>query len=392
MSSTRTACDPHDFSVVGGGPLDEVYRLTRLGGTTVELAGRRAIVVALVAWLPLLLLSMAEGRLWAGARPPFALDVDAHVRLLIALPLLILAEITVHDHLRKAVRMFIERDLVPPEARAGFDAAIDDVLRLRNSGTAELILLLFVYLVGVTVIWRGVVALDVETWYRHADGRFTLAGWWYFLVSLPMFQFLLFRWYYRLILWAWFLWRVAREPLNLTATHPDHCAGMGFLGLSMYGLVPLLFAHGVLFAGVAATGILFEGRHLTDYLPALLVAMAVVILVALAPMLVFVPVLFHTKHAGYDDYGTLGQSAAYEFDLKRARSASQGGVLWGEVDIRALSHLTNVHRTISGMRLFVVKRSTMLVLAAATALPLLPLGFTVYSPGEVARLLWGIVF
>lgn len=392
MTSTATASEPHDFSVVGGGPLDEVYRLTRLGGTTVELAGRRAVVVALVAWLPLLLLSMAEGRLWSGARPPFLLDVDVYARLLIALPLLILAEITVHDHVRKAVRAFVDRDLVPPEARPRFDEAIEAVVRLRNSARAEMLLLLFVYLVGVTVIWRGVVALDVETWYRRADGQFTLAGWWYFLVSLPMFQFLLFRWYYRLILWAWFLWRVARNPLNLRATHPDHCGGMEFLGLSMYGLVPLLFAHGVLFAGVAATGILFEGRELAAYMPALIVAMAVVVLVALAPMLVFVPVLFHTKHEAYDEYGALGQSAAFEFDRQRARYGSLREVLWGDVDVRALSHLTYVHQTISSMRLVVVKRSTMLVLAAVTALPLLPLGLTVYSPGEVARLLWGLVF
>jgi hypothetical protein len=37
-------------------------------------------------------------------------------------------------------------------------------------------------------------------------------------VSLPVFQFLLLRWYFRLVIWARFLWQVSRLKLALVPT------------------------------------------------------------------------------------------------------------------------------------------------------------------------------
>ncbi len=48
-------------------------------------------------------------------------------------------------------------------------------------------------------------------------------------MSLPLFQFTIYRWYVRLGMWAWFLWKVSRAPLALNPAHPDKCGGLGFL-------------------------------------------------------------------------------------------------------------------------------------------------------------------
>ena len=190
--------------------------------------------MALLAWAPLLLLSIAEGHAWGDSvKLPFLHDVELHVRLLLALPLLILAELVVHQRMRPVVRQFVERGLIPDAARAQFDAAIASAMRLRNSITAEVLLIAFVYVVGVGFVWRTQVALDVASWYGvPADGRLqpSLAGWWLGFVSLPLFQFLLLRWYFRLFIWARFLWQVSRIELRLMPTHPDRCGGLGFLG------------------------------------------------------------------------------------------------------------------------------------------------------------------
>ena len=37
--------------------------------------------------------------------------------------------------------------------------------------------------------------------------QLTPAGYWYLFVSLPIFQFILLRWYLRFFLWFWFLFR-----------------------------------------------------------------------------------------------------------------------------------------------------------------------------------------
>jgi len=52
------------------------------------------IVFALFTWLPLLLLSVLAGESVGGAiKVPFIYDVDVHVRFLVALPLLLVAEL-----------------------------------------------------------------------------------------------------------------------------------------------------------------------------------------------------------------------------------------------------------------------------------------------------------
>jgi hypothetical protein len=82
-------------------------------------------VIALLAWLPLLLFSALERQALGGsAALPFLLDVDVHVRFLVALPLLIVAELAVHRRMRFVVTQFLERQLIPESAMTPFEGAI----------------------------------------------------------------------------------------------------------------------------------------------------------------------------------------------------------------------------------------------------------------------------
>ena len=165
--------EPPEFSLVLGGPLYQLWRRTRLSGDTLELLRRRIVVSVLLAWVPLLVLSLAEGHAWAGSVTlPFFHDIEMHVRLLLALPLLIMAELVVHRRMRPVVGQFMTRGLVTHEARAKFDAAIASAMRWRNSIAAEVLLIAIVYVVGVGFIWRTQVALDVTSWHGvPVDGK-----------------------------------------------------------------------------------------------------------------------------------------------------------------------------------------------------------------------------
>jgi hypothetical protein len=99
----------------------------------------------------------------------FLQDVETQLRLLIAAPLLILAEVRVHRVMPQIVRMFVERGLIPDAARSQFDAAIAAAMRLRNSVVPELLLIVFVYSVGVPLVWRDRVALGVTSWYATVE-------------------------------------------------------------------------------------------------------------------------------------------------------------------------------------------------------------------------------
>ena len=182
-----------DFSLVLGGPLFQLLRRTHLAGDALELLRQRMLVIPLLAWLPLLVLSLIEGEALGGrVAVPFLLDVEVHVRFLVALPLLIVAELVVHQRMRFVVRQFLERNLIPQRALPRFEDAIASALRLRNSVLAEVLLIALVYVIGILLIWRHYVALSTDTWYAvpTAEGlKLSVTGAWYGYVSLPIFQF-----------------------------------------------------------------------------------------------------------------------------------------------------------------------------------------------------------
>ena len=80
-----SATDRYDLSLMLGGPLYQLYRRTHLAGDALELLRRRVLAIALIAWVPLLLLSLVEGHAWGGVKVPFLLDIEMHVRLLIVI-------------------------------------------------------------------------------------------------------------------------------------------------------------------------------------------------------------------------------------------------------------------------------------------------------------------
>ena|SRR5947207_2364585 len=130
---TPSSGDRYAFSLMLGGPLYQLYRRTRIAGDALELLHRRVLVLALLAWLQLLVLSAVEGHAWSGVRVPFLLDVEMHARLLVALPLLIVAELMIHQRMPGVVRQFFDRGIIGEESRQKFEAAIASALRLRNS-------------------------------------------------------------------------------------------------------------------------------------------------------------------------------------------------------------------------------------------------------------------
>ncbi len=133
---------------------------------------------------------------------------------------------------------------------------------------AEVLLIVFVYGVGVLVVWRQYLALDAATWYATPSGEgveLSLAGMWFVYVSLPVFQFLLCRWYFRLLIWARFLWQVSRIPLSLVPTHPDRVGGLGFLANTAYAFTAARRGARRAAGRTIATRIFFLGAALTDF-------------------------------------------------------------------------------------------------------------------------------
>ncbi len=114
-------------------------------------------------------LSALQGQAWGRTvAVPFLTDIEVHIRLLLALPLLIATELVVHEGTRGVLGEFIRRGLVADSSRARLEAAISSALRLRNSVLAEVMLISGVYFIGTFYVWPRFIALsDVSTWRRR---------------------------------------------------------------------------------------------------------------------------------------------------------------------------------------------------------------------------------
>lgn len=396
MTKPAISEQPPDFSLMLGGPLFQLFRRAHLSGDALELAQRRVVVIALVAWLPLLLLSVIGGHALGGTiKVPFLYDIEAHVRFLIALPVLVVAELIVQSRIRPAVNRFSERRIIIPDDIPKFHAAINSAMRLRNSVAVEVTILIFVYTVGLW-IWRSSVATEAASWYATTESsqlHLTLAGYWYAFVSIPIFQFILLRWYLRFFIWFQFLWRVSKLNLRLIATHPDRSAGIGFLGTSSYAFGPILFAQGALLAGLIASRVLYEGQNLMAFKMEAAGLVAFFMLFILSPLLVFAPHLSRAKRKGLRDYGQLATRYVQGFEEKWIHEgAASEDELLGSGDIQSLADLGNSFTTVQEMRLVPFGLKDAARLAAATAAPLIPLGLTIFSLEELVTRLIKILF
>jgi len=389
--------DAQNFSLVLGGPLFQFFRRAHLSDDALLMTLRRVIVIAVICWLPLFLLAGLEGHLISkSVAVPFLLDLENHIRFLLVVPLLLVAELVVHQRLLPIARALLERRLIPPSAMQRFDRALKSAFELRNSVVAEAGLLATVYLVGILIVWRRYTVLDATTWYLTASPqglKLSLAGLWYVGVSLPIFQFLLLRWYFRLFIWTRFLWQVSRIDLILVPTHPDQLGGLGLLSNTVYAFAVLLLTHGAMLAGQLADRILFLGAKLPEFTLEIASMVLFLLCVVFGPLLVFAPQLSRAKRQGLLAYGTFAEAYVRDFDakwLQGKRPANESAM--GSSDIQSLADLANSFAVVRAMRLAPITKESVVQLAAAVLVPLAPLLLTTMHMEQLLRKLLGLVF
>jgi hypothetical protein len=395
MKSQTPLPDLPDFSLVLGGPLYQLWRRLFLAGPALELLSRRMIGIPSVAWLPLLLLTAYEGfAIGHTVRVPFLYDLEVHARYLVAIPILLIAEIVVHQRIRVVVRQFVDTGIVMSETLPAFRAAIASAMRLRNSLAVEITMVVFVFGFGWT-IWQGESGLTGSTWYAIVDGashHLTGAGQWYVHVSIPMFQFLLFRWYFRLVVWFLFLRRVSRLPLRVMPTHPDRAGGLGFLGLGAHAFVLVILAQSVALSAGLGSRMLFHGKTLMSFQYEIVAFVILQLLLVLGPPSVFMKTLLDLKRRGRREYGVLAARYTSEFHEKWIEGAAPAGEpLLGSSDIQSLADLANSYTVVGEMKPVPFGRDTIIQVAGAAIIPLLPLVLSIVPADEIVKKLFTLL-
>jgi hypothetical protein len=353
------------------------------------------LVLSMICWLPLILLAGFSGHLIAGVRDPFLRDPEVHIRFLVALPILIASEVLVDRRMRPIVAQFQARSIIDPQDQSRFRDVIASAMRLCNSVTAEIVLLIFVSTFGYWV-WSQKTSLNVSSWYAVSTGgglHWTAAGKYYTFVSLVIFRFILFRWYFRIMIWYRFLWQVRALPLHLNLYHPDRAGGLGFLSGSLPAFAPVFASQTADLSAFIFAHILYAGRGLLDFRIDIAVALLFFVLVLVVPLTFFAVQLNRAGRMARREFGALASRYVDDFRQKWVL----GGVgseepLLGTGDIQSLADLSNSYATVKDIRLLPMSKQDLFRLLGVVAIPLLPLVLTMFSLDEVVKRLLKLVF
>jgi hypothetical protein len=376
-----------DFSLVAGGPL---YRLARRWGLPDGPAGfvRLGQTLALLTWLPVLALAPL-GR--DDTAISFLHSLGTHARLLVAIPLFFVAEAAFDTRSRQLIRTIVASRVVRADQLQALSAALQKAVRWRDTWVLEAA----VAVIALSFIVEGPrqdFPSAVSTWRTTADGHLTPAGWWYSVASFPVFQFLLCRWLARILIWSQLLWRINCLDLQLIPTHPDLAGGLGAFGVAHVTLAPLSVGISTMLVATFAEQILYGGADVSRFVLPVVGAVCVIVLLIVAPLLIFTPRLIRLRQEGLLEYGTLAAGYVRAFDDKWIRHRmQQREPLLGSADVQSLADLANSFNVICSIRFVPISLAQVLVLVGAAALPSLPLALLVVPLDElVLKLVAGV--
>jgi hypothetical protein len=361
-----------------GGPL---HKLGARLGLVDAAAGRSVamgIAIGCILWGGIVVFAGVSGTI----DTVFALNVvGGHVRLLVTIPLFFVCESMLAPHLRRLVEGLRHAEIVPSAQRPQFDAMVARFNRGASAAWPELVCLILAIVPIVSPVELSMPGSTIFS--RHAAAG--PVGLWYWLVCLPVFRFLLLRWIWRLALWNLFLWRLSRLGLHLVPTHPDRCAGLGYLPVVQAVFAVLLAAASAVIAATVAEDIIITGATLQQFFGLAIVVLLIYAAIFLLPLCAFTPQLRSARARGLQQYMDFASGYVTAFEEKWVRKPHHKANPLGTPDLQSLADLSNSVRVVEDMRFAPIDRTLLVILGAGAILPMLPLALFQIPLSELAE-------
>jgi hypothetical protein len=383
MTDNKTAAE---LSLLGG-PL---HRLgIRLGlvrdGNTVRLG----LSIGLFLWVVLVLLALISNT----GGPLFSMPLlGTHVRLLLVIPLMFISETVVDPRMTAFANGLVRRGIVREHQLAELDLMVRRITRLKDSWFLGTICVAVALFISFGATWVDSTGTSADFIPAKAKGAGVWAAWWYWAVCLTVFRFLLLRALSRLILWAYFLWRVSRLDLKLIPIHPDCSGGLGQLVTVQMQFLPLITGLALLRSSQFAEEISAGTMTFDETYPGIAVVILLGLAIVAGPLLVFTPKLWKTRLQGLADYMALAEDYVGQFDRKWVRTIPHSEPILGTPDIQSLADLSNSVQIVLRMRLSPVNARMLASVIGAVVIPMLPLLLFEFPLTEIAKkLVTGLV-
>ena len=387
---------PTSFTLFDGGP---VYRLEEKLGLVRDgrkRSGHCALLVLLIAWVPMLLLSAAQGLAIGPTRlESFLMDFAINVRLLVTVPVFLLGETICRAQLITVVQQFLDAGLVKDVSRAQFDATVRDTVSLSRSGRTDAVLVSLAYLHSAAA-WMGILfELQDSTWrvlQTNGHAVISLAGVWFFLVAFPLFSFLMWRWLLRIALWWRLLWKISGLDLRLNPAHRDGAGGLEFLSNSVGAFAPFVFGVAAFAAAIIADFVVYEGDSPLQYEWHVAGLVVFLLILIAGPALFFLRSLYQAREDAIFRYGALASRQIQRIEDKwlpegPVREDTESSM----PDFRSITHLGHSVTAVHKMSIIPLNKEDILLLVVIALLPFIPVLATQIPIGEIFSVLLKVV-
>jgi hypothetical protein len=332
---------------------------------------RRAVVFALLSWLPIAVWAVFHGRFFHAATGESLLQhFGVHVRCLVAIPLLILGEATLHRAAQRDIPQFIGSGLIDDAVRPRFEAALRTARRWRDSS------LPWVFVIGAAIAWtlfdRPAGYPDELSWAFDEKGGFGFGGVWFAYVVRPIFIALVLGWLWRIALLGGLFAKLGRLGLSLVPSHPDHVGGLGFLKRLPSAFAPVTLALSAMLASHWAHAIMYHGQTLGALKVPAAVFAVVWSLLLFAPLAAFMPLLRAAKHAALPSYAAM---VAEQGRLVRQRwidgTMKAGAPLLEPEGVGPIADAAAMFDAVRSMRMLPIGKSSFAGIVVPIAVPML---------------------
>jgi len=344
---------------------------------------RRALFFALFCWLPIAIWAWMQNRLIDNSTgEPLMAHFGIHVRCLIAIPLLILAEAPASTVIGRILQQFPKSGLVPAERMDQYQADILRTSKLRDNSLPWVLVLAF------SLVWLAGSPADMyshELSWASVNGSMGFGGWWFKYVVRTVFIFLVIGWIWRILLLTQLFWRIAHLDLALVATHPDRMGGLGFLQSVPKAFSLVTFAIAAVLASRWAHDSLYHQVALANFKMPLLVFVLIWSLLLLLPALVFGAKMRSCRRQALSEYRALTAMHArllHERWVKRGGDQAAHPMLEAN-ELGASADVGTIFQAVEHMRTLPVGKVALLGIVLPVVVPMVLVAMTQFPLKDI---------
>ncbi|MBK7158377.1 MAG: hypothetical protein IPH77_07430 [Ignavibacteria bacterium] len=353
---------------------------------------KKIFLIIAVSWLPLLMISFFSGTVLSAdskIKIPFLYDYLTNARLLISFPVIFLSISIINNLISKSFDQFVSAEIVRTEDLRKFKQISDTYYKLKDSKISNISIFFLSYL-WIYFFWRNYEDISgLNSWKLISSGNegVQLAGYWYYIVSIPVVQIFMFKMIWTFLLWSSSLYRIAKLNLNISSSSPDGAGGLAFLGYTQIFFGLLGFAQNVTFSAGIADKIVYNNESFMDYRFNIILGIISVSLIYIVPLLFFTKHLLNAKLVTLFEYSKLGLNYGTSFENKwiKKNMPDNSEPLLGNADIQSLADLSNSVKMVQDQLIIPLRISTFIAFFVVLIIPYLPLLLLRFTSEEILQ-------